>query len=552
MNRGGEQNFDAERFSDTSGTENMGAESLSGSGNLLDTGEESGTADEVPDEVERNLICLRDGDTESLIGISFGEEFDYDKYVIRGSTDEGWAYALKDSGYDSMYYLFDGEGNGFSGLIQYGDYFQGSSDFFGISVGEDRVERLSDVLGAYTIENKRSSSGTYTQAIWDFETVTLRALIEDGIIQNIWYLAKGGVANAPEKPEEETDFGGDRRDTEGCVEAVYNWSAYGPRSEGTYAILYPGLQIGDDEKPVYYDKAEKEDFLRSYLEDQGIYKEEPDGTLYDRDGNPSVEYYVDREKEQYCFILHMWAYYGDEYEDALYCTAWTLDDEGLFGHLIHEEDAAQGGVYERLYDRNGKKMAEVSYEYVQGMPFPFVSEEWNLYTGFHPGLLIRNQKTWFYKDYARFDQEGRFVSYEGDTNRGEYLPYSCRTVYDGDGRLKAIQEELLPEDIEEDWGWWDGSIDYSGQIEFIYDDDGRISDVEYMRSYTTHGTTDSNGRIKYDERGRMVRNSFYITHGGDTNIYLYEGDSDMPWCMIRWCSFAPGFEDVFLFVPQEQ
>lgn len=162
--RGGEQNFDAESFSDTSGTESMGAESLSGAGNLPDTGEEAGKVDEVPDEVERNLICLRDGDTESLIGISFGEEFDYDKYIIRGSTDTGWAYALKDSGYDSMYYLFDGKGNGFSGLIQYGSYFQENSDFFGISVGEDRVERLSDVLGAYTVENKRSPSGIYTQA----------------------------------------------------------------------------------------------------------------------------------------------------------------------------------------------------------------------------------------------------------------------------------------------------------------------------------------------------------------------------------------------------
>lgn len=519
--------------------------------------EDGRRADEVSDEVVRNLICLRDGDTEALIGISFGEELDYDKYVIRASFEEGRAYVLKDSEYDGRYFLFNGKGNGFSGLLQYGDAFlQRHYDFFGIAVGEDRVEILSDVLGAYTVENKKTCSGTECWAVWDFETAVLRVNIEDGIIQCIQYFANGEVADAPEKSKAETDFGKDSADTEGCVEAIYNWSAYGSRSEGTYAILYPGLGIGDVE-PVNYDEAEKEEFLRSYLQSQNIYKEEPDGTLYDRDGNLFVEYYVDREKGQYCFILHVWAYYnvasdeGDsKYQDALYCTSYTLDEEGIFGHIIYEEDSVQNRAYERLYDGNGKKMAEVSYEYVPGMLFPFVSEEWNLYSGFHPGLLIRNQKTWFYKDSARFDREGKFVSYDGGTDRGEYLPYPCRTVYDEEGRLRAIQEELLPEDIEEDWGWWDESIDYSGQIEFIYGDNGMVSDVEYIRSSNMHGTTDSSGDIEYDERGRMISNDYYITHGGDDNIYLYEGDSDMPWCVIRWCCFMPGFEDIFLFVAQ--
>ena len=518
--------------------------------------EDKVTGEVLSEEVVRNLLCLRDGDTESLVGISFGDEFDYDKYVIRGDSDEGWLYCPKDSGYDSMYFLFNGKGNGFSGLLQFaGNEFVGPHDFVGVALGEDTVEMLSDVLGAYTVENKRTSGGTYTWAIWDFETATLRAAIEDGIIQSIQYLADGDAADAPEKPEEETDFGIDRKDTEGCVEAIYNWSAYGSKSEGTYAILYPGLKSGDEE-PVNYDEAEKKEFLRSYLQDQGIHKEEPDGILYNRNGEPSVEYYVDREKGQYCFILHMWAYYyvasdegGDEYQDALYCTTYTLEDDGLFGHIIYEENSAQNGAYERLYDGNGKKMAEVSYEYVPGMIFPFVLEEWNLDADFHPDLLIRNQKTWFYRDRARFDQEGKFVSYDGGDDKGEYLPYPCRTVYGEDGRLKAIQGELLPEDIEGNWGWWDESIEYSGQIEFIYDADGTVSDVEYI-CYSIG--FDSSGDIEYDKKGRMVRNDYYVTHGGDTAFYLYDGDSDMPWCVIRWCCFRPGFENIYLFVPQEQ
>ncbi|MDE5951235.1 MAG: hypothetical protein K2H12_06630, partial [Acetatifactor sp.] len=124
-------------------------------------------------------------------------------------------------------------------------------------------------------------------------------------------------------------------------------------------------------------------------------------------------------------------------------------------------------------------------------------------------------------------------------------------VYDEAGRLKAIQEELQKEDIEEYWGWWDESIDYSGQIEMQYRDDGTISDVEYHHSSYKYGTSDSSGIIEYDEKGRMLYNEYYITHGEDVDIYLYEEDSDMPWCVIYWCCFAPGFEDIYLFLPQE-
>ena len=121
----GEERTDAEDQSDKEG----------------DKAEKDKAASEVlSDEVVRNLLCLRDGDTESLVGISFGDEFDYDKYVIRGDSDEGWLYCPKDSGYDSMYFLFNGKGNGFSGLLQFaGNEFVGPHDFVGVALGEDTV-----------------------------------------------------------------------------------------------------------------------------------------------------------------------------------------------------------------------------------------------------------------------------------------------------------------------------------------------------------------------------------------------------------------------------
>ena len=161
---------------------------------------------------------------------------------------------------------------------------------------------------------------------------------------------------------------------------------------------------------------------------------------------------------------------------------------------------------------------------------------------------------WFYKEYAHFDADGSFfIDNNNPKYPEEFFPYSCRTVYDTDGRLTAIQEERQEEDIEKEWGSRDGSVDYSGQIAFDYYEDGTIKSADYVRSSYTHGgTTDTRGNIVYDQKGRMIYNEYYVTHGGDASIYLYEENSDMPWCELCWCSYAPGFEAVYLFLPASE
>lgn len=503
---------------------------------------------QADDEETRNLLSLRDGDTQSLVGVSFGDVFDYDNYVDAGSRDGARMYHLKDGEAGGLYFLFNGKGNGFSGLIQFAAFTGG--DFLGISVGEDSVEKIADVLGSPTaLKSEKTYNGRENWAIWEFETASLSVRVKDGIIQTVEYLAKEDIADAPELPEEQTDLGRDRRETLGRVETIYNWSAYGSTSEGSYAVCDP--------RDVDYDENTADEFIREYLLSQGIHKEEPDRISYDQNGDVLAECYVDEEKGEYCIILHIWGNWLVDFDagtrrylDALYCTAHTLDEEDIYGYMIYEEDASQGRRWERLYDNNRKKMAEVIYEYISETPFPMVLASWNL-DAFHPKLLIRNQKTWFFKGAAIFDKAGRFTAYDGGVDQGEYLPDSCRTIYDEEGRLTAIQEELQEEDKEEGWGWWDESVDYSGQIEIWYRDDGTVSNMEYIRSPNRYGTFDSRGDIEYDEKGRMLSNEYYVTHGEHMDIYLYEEDSDMPWGVIRWCCSAPGFEDIYLFLPQE-
>lgn len=498
----------------------------------------------------QSLICLKNGDTESLVGLSFGDEFDYDRYVISGYSGDEARYHLKDAEYGSVHFVFNGKGNGFSGLMQFWE-----GDFFGIILGEDTLETLTDVLGEPDmLEDEKNGGTTELWAIWHFETASLSARIRDGKIRTMEYCADGDIADAKEKTEAETDFGKDRSTGEGCAEVIYSWSAYGSSSEGAYAIYHP---YNDD-----YDEsgAGVDDFIHNYLLEQGIDKEKPDGVSYNQNGDTFVEYYVDREKEQYCFVVHLWGDYWVDYEkgiskyqDAVYCTAYTLDEDDKAGYLIYEQNEEKDIWHEQLYDIWGKKMAEVSYEYIPGTQFPFITESWNLNSGFFPSALIRNQKTWFYKEQAQFDKDGKFISYNGSIDEergGEYFCYPCRTVYDTDGRLYALQEEMQVYDIENEQGWGNENIDYSGQMEFSYYEDGTIKNVDYFRSSNIHGTSDSSGYIDYDEKGRMIYNDYYITHGGDSSIFLYEDDSTMPWCVFHWCSFLPGFEGVDLFLPK--
>ncbi|MDE6435613.1 MAG: hypothetical protein K2L07_15475, partial [Lachnospiraceae bacterium] len=499
------------------------------------------------DEVTRNLLLLQNGDTKPLVGLSFGDVLDYDGYEIRGwANGEAW-YRREDCAYGDVGLVFGGKGNGFSGLKQYWD-----GNFCGIILGEDTVDTFTEVLGEPdTWEEEASGSETALWAVWNFEHAVLSVRIKGDKVRAVEYLASGDIADAKETPETETDFWIDHKAANGYAEVVYEWSACGWNPDNGYAMYHP---YDDD-----YDVSKVDTFIQNYLREQGIDKETPDGVSYDQNDDLFVEYYVDKEKGQYCFIVHLWAEYWldydngiSQYQDAVYCTTYTLHDDDKAGYVLREQDTVQNANRERLYDIWGKKIADVSYEYISQMPFPLITESWNFTAGFSSIPLIRNQKMWFYKEQAQFYEDGRFFSYLSQNDAeytGEYFPYPCRTVYDTDGRLIAIQAELQEEDLEGNWGWWDDSIDYSGQITFDYYEDGTVKSADYVRSSYTYGTTDSSGNIVYDQKGRMIYNEYYITHGSDASIYLYEEDSDMPWCVLCWCSYAPGFESVYLFLP---
>ena len=116
-----------------------------------------------------SLIYLKDGNTKKLVGLTFGDEFNYNLFDSCGSADESYIYLLKNSTDDGLRYFFNGRGNRFSGLTAYG----GSGNFFGINIGSDTIEKVINVLGEPNELKTASDYGVDSCATYLFNTATL-------------------------------------------------------------------------------------------------------------------------------------------------------------------------------------------------------------------------------------------------------------------------------------------------------------------------------------------------------------------------------------------
>jgi hypothetical protein len=157
-------------------------------------------------------------------------------------------------------------------------------------------------------------------------------------------------------------------------------------------------------------------------------------------------------------------------------------------------------------------------------------------------MLNKNQKFWFYKDYAVFDAAGKVIGYNNELQYpGISLNHYSEFGYDEKGRLKEIREPYNEDDNYISPAW---EVDFSGEITLDYREDNTLSSVNYGFYHFNHGTWDSSGKIRYDEKGRMIYREYYVTHGRHYCIYLYDGESTRPRAVIEFCQgVTPGDED---------
>lgn len=327
-----------------------------------------------------------------------------------------------------------------------------------------------------------------------------------------------------------------------------NYDLDAPVNEKLHDTLLFYNPLADDNK--------KAAFVKTYLQQQEIYKNEPDGTTYDN-GKPFTEYYIDEEGKKICFIIHFWRDYTSDSEtnetiftDTIFCTTVHIDDMEMAGYVAREYDDEQKIAYEKMFNEEGKQTASFSYEYIKGISFPFVSnyEGSDEYKNSVNKIFNGEQKFWFYKDLADFDESGKLIGYRGDLynpitadNDSESHYHTC--FYDAEGRLETITEKLNQTDIDRGETWYYAEKGFSGEYKLSYRENGCLSAVEYNRSSVVHGTWDSSGGIEYDETGRMAYAHYYVTHGGHTLIYLYNGEEKRPWASVELCSMSYGGTD---------
>jgi hypothetical protein len=281
------------------------------------------------------------------------------------------------------------------------------------------------------------------------------------------------------------------------------------------------------------DEQQQAEFIKSYLQERGMYKEIPDG-ITDYNGKNVAVYYIDKGKRKVCFILRV---LGSVPSDGIFCVTINLDDMKEIATITYRYDQKNDTYYESLYDTNGKQAAHISYRCIPDVPFPLITEyeDVNNYKEAIGDVLFRSQKFWLYEKWAKFDEAGKWIGYNTDIYEPDRLNSLNVCSYDKSGKLDKIEGSLSQSDIEE---YLDKETltefkeADKNEIKLSYQDNGNLDTIAYNRSPWIYGTYGSNGEIHYDAEGRMIYEDAYVTHGSIYNYYLYNGDEKKPWSCI--------------------
>lgn len=243
--------------------------------------------------------------------------------------------------------------------------------------------------------------------------------------------------------------------------------------------IYHSFWISD------YEDVEKEteELIERYLREQGFAGCRADSILVERDGQVKrVCCYTDSEKRKLCFVV------VQKNSDTYWVYGAVRDFQEPYegGYLVYECDEAGNVTRETEYDVWGKRRAEACYRYHDGIPLPFLTGGWNT-DDWHG--LCRDKKAWF-------PEEG----------------------------VKLVDD--LPDD----------GMQYAGDMEFEYDENGKLKKMHYHRSELLYGTGGKGGEVDFDEQGRMVHDNTYWTHGRHDYYYFYQGDESRPWMEVECCS----------------
>lgn len=118
--------------------------------------------------------------------------------------------------------------------------------------------------------------------------------------------------------------------------------------------------------------------------------------------------------------------------------------------------------------------------------------------------------------------------------------------YNADEKLTAFEVTgyiEIEQDRELDYREW--SI---LSMDWIYRDDGTLYRKYYHHEPRCFGTTSQSQQIDYDELGRQIYRSAYITHGECNYYYIYDGENTEPkYCLFTDWNLSSPLTEMFVY-----
>lgn len=291
------------------------------------------------------------------------------------------------------------------------------------------------------------------------------------------------------------------------------------------------------------------DLINNYLKQQGISKTIPD-SVTECAGNSRIRYYRDDKSGKIAFVSTVSD--STSFSKNVYCGIVYSQDFEKYGSLLYDFDSEGKILSEKFYNNQSEQETAVSYRYDTRIPFPIITnynsilgEDGSFYA--NPYLNI-GQRFWVYEDLIEFDENNKWVRYNGDI----YHDYSSEDdiesyqipVYDQEDRLERIDEYLRGsryQDNPEEWV-------EDGVIGFTYNESGSLVQVDYSGFSGNHGSSGNSGSAFYDESGRIIHINSFHSSGNYHYFYLYSGDEKNPFAIFR-IGGMPHSDDEFAGYP---
>lgn len=105
--------------------------------------------------------------------------------------------------------------------------------------------------------------------------------------------------------------------------------------------------------------------------------------------------------------------------------------------------------------------------------------------------------------------------------------YTENAEYDADGRISHFDAQGIVTEVG------DTTPSDIWRIDFSYHENGELQKIDYRHTTYLFGTYSSRLKSYFDDKGRLLYEDVYVTHGSMDYYYIYNGNSETPiYCLL--------------------